>query len=164
MRPNRRNQTWCRAKAGHSLPEAVMAVSLVGVMFISLYAGFSSGFGIVRAARENLRATEILNQQTERIRLLNWKQVLEAQSSSPTAFVEPFDPDDSAVNPTGAVFRGEIEVTTPEDWPAAYQDRVRLITITLSWTNISGSKPIVNQRRIQTCVARYGLQIHLASP
>ncbi|MFO1514206.1 MAG: hypothetical protein U1F83_15045 [Verrucomicrobiota bacterium] len=157
-------RTRCHAAAGHSLPEAVIAVSLVGVMFISLYAGFSSGFAILRAARENIRATEILNQQTERLRLLNWNQVLDASHFLPPTFVEPLNPEDPAASPDGAVFQGTIETTTPADWPAAYRDRARLITITITWTNSTGSKPIVNRRLVQTCIARYGMQSYVTAP
>ncbi|HEX5222541.1 MAG TPA: hypothetical protein VFZ59_23500 [Verrucomicrobiae bacterium] len=153
----------CRAAAGHSLPEVIIAVSLVGVMFISLYAGFTTGFGILRSARENLRATEILNEQTERIRLLNWSQVNSA-SYLPATFVERFDPADDSPDPSGPSFHGRIETSIPNDWPEAYRDRGRLITITLVWTNSEGSTPMVHQRRVQTCVARYGLQSYVAAP
>ena len=158
MRLLSRTRPPCRAAAGHSLPEAVIAVSLVGVMFISLYAGFTTGFGILRSARENLRATQILNEQTERIRLLNWSQVL------PSTFVEKFDPADSSPTPSGPVFHGRIEPSVPTDWPEAYRDRGRLITITLAWTNSEGSTSRVHQRQVQACVARYGMQSYLAAP
>ena len=150
----------CRSTAGHSLPEAVIAVSLVGILFVSLYAGFTTGFGILRSARENLRATEILNQQTERIRLLSWDQVVD---STPSSFLQPFDPADDAENPSGPVFFGTIE-SGPADWPAGYQDRGRLITITLTWTNSIRGTSLVQQRQVQTCVARHGLQSYLAAP
>lgn len=163
MRVSYQTRPRCRAAAGHSLPEAVIAVSLVGVLFISLYAGFSCGFAILRSARENIRATEILNAQTERIRLLNWNQVLDPTHYLPSDFIQPFNPDDAA-NPSGPVYYGKIETGIPTDWPAAYQDRGRLITITLTWTNSDRSNPIVQQRQAQTCVARYGMQSYLAAP
>lgn len=163
MRLLSRTRPPCRAAAGHSLPEAVIAVSLVGVMFISLYAGFTTGFGILRSARENIRATEILNEQTERVRLLNWSQVNSTDYLPPT-FVRPFDPADNSPNPSGPVFHGRIETDLPTDWPEPYQNRGRLITITLTWTNSEGSTPLVHQRQVQTCVARYGMQQSLAAP
>ena len=153
-----------RATAGQSLPESVIAVSLVSVMFISLYAGFTTGFGILRSARVNIRATEILNEQTERIRLLNWKQVLDSANYLPSTFVQPFDPADDSVNPSGPLFHGTIETDIPTHWPEGYQDRGRLITVTLTWTNSEGSTPHVHQRQVQTCVARYGMQNYLAAP
>lgn len=153
-----------RRLAGHTLPETIIAVSLVGVMFISLYAGFSSGFSLLRAARENLRATEILTAQTERIRLLNWSQVLDPAQYLPASFVVPFDPREDAASTDSLLYYGSIETTTPADWPAAYRDRIRLITISLTWTNSGGNQSLVRHRQVQTCVARYGLQSYLAAP
>lgn len=161
MRSLSQTRPHCRAAAGHSLPEAVIAVSLVGVMFISLYAGFTAGFGILRSARENIRATEILNEQTERVRLLNWSQVLNSSAYLPSSFVAAFDPADNSPTPSGPIFHGRIETSTPADWPADYQNRGRLITITLTWTNSEGRTPIVQQRQVQTYVARYGMQQYL---
>ena len=164
MRVTIRNQQTGRAVSGHSLPEVIFAVSLVSMMFVSLYGGFSSGFAIVRSARQNLRATEILTRQTERLRLLNWNQILDTENFLRPNFVETYDPNDSPTNPDSLAFFGTIESSTPTDWPAGYRDRVRLITITLTWTNMIGSTPIVNQRQVQTCVARYGLQSYIAGP
>ena len=164
MRLLRQTRPHCRAAAGHSLPEAIIAVSLVGVLFISLYAGFTTGFGILRSARENIRATEILNEQTERLRLLNWSQVLNSSNFLPSSFVTAFDPADNSPTPSGPIFHGRIETSTPTDWPVAYQDRGRLITITLTWTNSEGGTPFVHQRQMQTCVARYGMQQYLVGP
>src|SRR5262245_1598434 len=120
MRLFSRTHPSCRAAAGHSLPEAVIAVSLVGVMFLSLYAGSAAGFGIPRSARGNIRATEILNEQTERIRLLNWRQVLSADGYLPSQFVQPFYPTADSANPEGPLFYGKIETGIPADWPEAY--------------------------------------------
>ena len=47
--------------------EVLVAVSLVGIMFVSLYSGISSGFAVVQLARENLRATQILQEKMETI-------------------------------------------------------------------------------------------------
>jgi hypothetical protein len=144
-----------RATAGHSLPEAIIAVSLVGMMLVSLYAGFSSGFTLVRSARENLRATEILTQRTEMLRLCNWSQLHDKKYLRST-FTERYDPAGSN-NERGTVYWGTVELSTPEDFPAAYRDRMRLVTISLTWTNLNAQKPIVSQRQIQTCVSRHGL-------
>jgi hypothetical protein len=154
----------CRLESGHSLPEVIFAVCLVGMMLVSLYTGFSSGFTIVRSARQNIRATEILTRQSERLRLLNWTQVLDTQNFLRPTFTETLDPNDSPSNPTSLTYFGTIEPSTPTDWPAAYRNQVRLITITLTWTNTIGSTPIVNQRQMQTCIARYGMQSYIAGP
>ena len=82
----------------------------------------------------------------------------------PSAFVQPFDSADKSPNPSGPIFHGSIETSIPNDWPVAYQDRGRLITITLTWTNSEGSTPLAHHRQVQTCVARYGLQQYLGAP
>ena len=55
--------------AAFTLAEVVIAVGVLGVSIISLYAGISSGFALTRSSRENLRATQIMVEQMEAIRL-----------------------------------------------------------------------------------------------
>lgn len=76
----------------------------------------------------------------------------------------PFDPREDAASTDSLLYYGSIETTTPADWPAAYRDRIRLITISLTWTNSGGNQSLVRHRQVQTCVARYGLQSYLAAP
>jgi hypothetical protein len=95
---------------------------------------------------------------------LNWSQILDASGYLPSQFVQPFDPNDTSANPSGPVFHGMIETGPPTDWPVAYRERGRLITITLTWTNSDGSKSLVHQRQVQTCVGRYGMQSYVSSP
>ena len=53
----------------YTLAEIMIAVFLMSVMMISLYAGFWSGFAIARMSRENLRATQIMIQKLESVRI-----------------------------------------------------------------------------------------------
>lgn len=163
MKTTRRVRKHCRATAGHSLPEAIVAVSLVGMMLISLYAGFSTGFRLVRCARENLRATEILTQQTELLRLCNWSQLHDKKYLRRT-FTERFDPSGSSDDTRGTVYYGTVELTSPGDFPAAYRDNLSLVTISLTWTNLNAATPIVSARQVQTCVSRFGLNGLFSAP
>lgn len=149
--------------AGHSLPEAIVAVSLVGMMLVSLYAGFSTGFTLVRSARENLRATEILTQRTELIRLCSWSQ-LQDHKYLGSKFTERYNPAGASDDTRGTLYWGTVELGTPENLPAAYRDNIRLVTISLKWTNWNASPPIASQRDVQTCVSRYGLTGLYAEP
>ena len=49
---------------------------MLGFMVVSLYAGFSSGFAVLRVARENLRATQVLEERMEVVRLIRWNDVV----------------------------------------------------------------------------------------
>lgn len=164
MRVTMRTRTRRQVTAGSSLPEVIFAVSLVGMMVVSLYCGFSSGFAILRSARQNQRATEILNQYTERLRLYTWNQLLDTQNFLRSTFTEPFDPNAASGDPEGVTYAGTMELSTPADLPASYRDQLRLVTISLTWTNLNGDTPIVSQRQVQTCVARYGMQSYVIGP
>src|SRR5882672_3043411 len=145
MKSGLRTRTRRRATAGSSLPEAIFSVCLLGLMVVTLYTGFSSGFAMLRSARENLRATEILNRHTERLRLYTWSQLHDSQNFLRPTFVEYADPTSTTDESTGVVYAGTVELSIPPDLPAAYRDQVRLVTISLNWTNLNGSTPVVNQ-------------------
>ena len=52
-----------------------MAAAILGVVATSLYGAFTAGFFVIQSTRENLRATQIMVQKMEAIRLLTWSQV-----------------------------------------------------------------------------------------
>lgn len=150
-----------RAEAAHSLPEAIIAVLVIGVMLISLYAGFSSGFSIVQSSREELRATQILQQRLETVRLYRWSQLLDTNNYLAPTFVEYLAPSGQTDTAGGVVYAGTIALRPPLDLPAAYRDHLREVTVKVYWTNQSGSTEIVRSRQMQTYVARHGMQNYL---
>src|SRR3989475_10311964 len=77
-----------RSQRGHTLVEVMVALSVLGFMVVSLYAGFSSGFAVLRVARENMRATQILQERMEVLRLIKWDDV--APGFIPATFTAPF--------------------------------------------------------------------------
>src|SRR2546428_342168 len=123
---------------GHSLVEVMVALSVLGLMVVSLYAGFSSGFAVLRVARENLRATQILEERMEVIRLIKWDDV--APGFIPTTFTAPFYAAD-ATNTTagGFAYAGTVTVTNAPLTGETYADDLRMIQIDLTWT--SGNVP-----------------------
>src|SRR5439155_24802505 len=58
-----------------TLIEVMAAVSVIGVLFVTLYLGLTQGFAIIQVARENLRATQVLQARTETVRLYTWEQL-----------------------------------------------------------------------------------------
>ncbi len=145
--------------AAYSLPEAILAIAIIGFMMISLYAGFSAGFTIVRAARENLRATHILLQRMEALRLCPWDELSNPDSFKNVSFIESFDPlGQLAGSGGGTVYTSDITSSVPTDLPDAYQNDMRVVTVSVYWTNYNGQVPHVNARQMQTYVARQGLQ------
>src|SRR5260370_16488061 len=79
-----------RSQGGHTLVEVMVALSVLGFMVVSLYAGFSSGFAVLRVARENLRATQSLQERMEVLRLIKWATV--PPGLPPMPFTPPSHP------------------------------------------------------------------------
>src|ERR1044072_3855192 len=73
-----------------TLMEVMLAVVIVGVEFVSLYVAISQGFAVVQSARENLRATQIMQEQVEIVRMLDWDKV--TTNASPWNFSANFYP------------------------------------------------------------------------
>ncbi len=152
-----------RGEAAHSLPEAVIAALVVGIMTISLYAGFTSGFSMMRSGREDMRASQIISGRLEALRLYTWQQ-LQDTNYVPAAFTEYFEPASATNSAGGTVYSGTIKVKKPGSGPlgvAAYKDNMVEVTVNLYWTNLAAGQPVVRSRQMQTYVARFGAQNHL---
>ena len=80
-----------RVEAAFTLSEVIVAVGVLAVSFVSLYAGISAGFAMTQVSRENLRATQIMVEKMEGIRLFNWNQVTES-NMIPETFTERYYP------------------------------------------------------------------------
>ena len=148
------------ASLAFTLAEVMIAVFIVGIVGLSLYAGFTASFSVVKLARENLRATQIMMQRMETIRLYTWTQVTNNSYVIP-AFVEFYDPLGKTNQTSGAVYVGSVSNSPPSTVPAAYLNNMRAITISIYWTNYTGTNKIVHNRQMQTYVARYGMQNYI---
>lgn len=140
---------------GQTLVEVMVALSVLGFMVISLYAGFSSGFAVLRVARENLRATQVLAERMEVVRLIKWDDV--NLGFIPQTFTAPFYPTDSSNTTSGSfVYTGTVIVT---NFPGSesYASDLQLVQISLTWP--SGN--ITRSREMTTYVSKYGLQNYM---
>ena len=139
-----------------TLVEVMIAVLVLAIIAIAYYSALSSGFSVVTSSREDLRATQILMQKAEAVRLCTWSELANFN------FTEPYDP--SATNSTaGTVYAGSFVVSPATNLPASssYTPNVHLVTISLSWTNRNGKALVVHNRQLQTQAARYGLQTYV---
>src|SRR5436190_1498060 len=64
-----------RRRAAFTLIEVMISVGLLLIAIVSFYAGLGTGFSLIRGARENLRATQIMIERFEAIRLFTWDQI-----------------------------------------------------------------------------------------
>jgi type II secretory pathway pseudopilin PulG len=155
-----RNQ---RGRSAFTLVEAMVSVLIMSVLTAGIAGAFSSGIGVVETERENLRATQILMQKTEAIRLMTWNQGTNT-TLAPTTFTDWYDPTGTNTQSAGATYTGNFSVVAaPTNVPGAYRSSMRLVTATVYWTNYPphGRPPIVHSRQMQTQVARYGMQNYI---
>lgn len=151
-----------RKASGFTLPEGLFGMAIMGILFVTLYTGMTTGFDSIRSSRENLRATQILLEKFETIRLYNWDQV-NSNGFIPTNFVAYFDPKwnlstNASTNAwenidRGTVYTGRVSIT-PAAITEAYSNDLRTITVELTWT--SGNREC--RRSLSSHIARYGLQ------
>ena len=69
-----------------TLVDVVMAVALLGVMASGIFGSFRYGFFTLQLVRENQRATQILLEKVETIRLYSWDQVQPTNNFIPAIF------------------------------------------------------------------------------
>ncbi len=130
--------------------EVTIGMGVIGTTCAALLTGITSGFFSMRMARENLRATQIILEKVETIRLYSWDQINTA-GFIPATFTEVYDP--TRTNATGLTYNGTMTITTPAI-PNSYKDDLRMLTVNLSWT--TGSIP--RTRQFSTFISRNGLQ------
>ena len=88
-------------------------------------------------------------------RNFRWNQVNDPTIAT-TNFSDVYDPTSAT---SGAVYQGNFSLTpAPATLPGSYRDNMRLVTVTVYWTNYNGKIPIVHTRQMQTLVAEYGIQ------
>jgi len=142
-----------------TLVEIAIASALVLILFVGVYLTITQAFAVTRASREDLRATQILLERMEGIRLYNWYQ-LTASNWIPRRFQEYYYPITNLGPPPGIVYYGEFIVTNAP-FITSYADEVRLVIVRLWWTNWVGGAPMVKMREMWTLVAKKGLQNYI---
>ena len=136
-------------RSAFTLVEVMVAVPMGAIMLIGLYLGFSQGFAVIQLARENLRATQILQEKTERIRLFNWDAL--SAAPNPYTFTNWYYPTANA-GKQGIAYIGTRIISDP---PISenYSNEMKLVTFQVTWT----SGKVKRQREMSTLVSQYGL-------
>jgi hypothetical protein len=152
-----------RRERGYTFAEVLTATGILGFVAVALCAGFHAGFYLIQSTRENLRATQIMVQKLEAVRLFTWSQVADTNNYLKFAFTDNYDPLGTTNNTAGAKYTGTVRASVPAagELPEAYRTNMRTITVTLYWTNYNGTKAIMHQREMRTRVARNGMQNYI---
>ena len=144
-------------KRAYSLIEAVVATFILAITSTAFYTGLSAGFGVTQFSREEVRATQIMTQQIEAVRLCTWSQLTNY------TFQQVYDPLATNSANAGVLYTGQVVITNASSIPntVSYASDMCLVSVNLSWTNWNGKRAIPHSRQMQTQVARYGLQTYI---
>jgi type II secretory pathway pseudopilin PulG len=137
--------------------ETIVAILIAGVMLPTLFTGLASAFSTVQATRENLRATQIIVQRMEAVRLASYK-TLQDPGVYPTNSTEYYCPSGQTGGKGTAYTLQYNWAPGPSSLPPSYRTNMLLITVTASWK--SGS--VQRTCSMQSYVARYGIQRYVS--
>jgi len=134
-----------------TLVDLVMAVAILGIMAGGIFGSFRYGFFTLQLVRENQRATQVLLEKVETIRLYSWDQV-NSNGFIPATFEEPYDPQ-APTGSQGVTYSGTV-TKSPCPLVSSYAANMIQLTVTLSWT----TRDILHTRRLTTYIAKDGIQ------
>src|SRR6266581_4730696 len=141
--------------AAFTLAEAMISVMVGAVMLTALYSSFTFGYGAVKLAREDLRATQILLQRMETLRLTSFAAI---QNGTLTEYYDPT----GITNAQGSVYTITITTNAPtaSDMPVQpvyYMKKMLKVTATATWTN--GNQ--LRTRSLQNYASQGGIQSYV---
>lgn len=143
--------------AGFSLAEVVVAMAIAAIGIGALYAALLSGFRVVQLSREDLRATQVMVEVMDTLRLYSWDQITDP-TFTPKHFQIPFDPV-GTTNGQGSPFEFRCTMNVKKGPNAvAYGDNMRTVTLDIEWKNETKRR---RDRSFVTYVTRNGLQSYV---
>jgi len=133
----------------------MIGVIILTLGVVSLFALLTSGFAMVRLNRDSLRATQIMLNRVEGLRLYNWGDI--TGGNIPTTFTETYS--GLAGTNQGTVFTGQMDISPAVQSPSSgySSTMMRSVTVRITWT----SGQLQHTRQMTTYVSQYGLQNYI---
>jgi len=161
MKLNRyKNQASRAAQSAFSLIEVMVGVSIILVVFVTIFAVMTMGLSVTQTSRENLRATQIMLDKMEGVRLYSWTQLNDPtflQSSFTNWFYETNNIGLATAQGSGIQYTGLISVGSVS-MSNSYSANMRLVTVTVGW--LTGTN-LTHSRSMSTFSSMNGLQNYI---
>lgn len=147
-----------RALRAFTLVEVLIAVGIILITFVCVFGGISLGFSLTELTRENMRATQIMVDKMEGVRLYSWAQ-LNSPGFLSTTFtnwfydtnnIGQFNAQGNGVMYTGTVSVVAVPFSTP------YSGNMVKFDVSVGW--VSSFRSQVRTRTMSTYVSQPGLQ------
>ena len=147
-----------RAKAsqqGMTLVETIVAVVILSIAAAGIVGSINYGMFMMRLARENARATQVMLEKLESIRLYNWDQVM-TSGFVPQTFTNYYDPQGGPTQ-QGVIYYGTMTISNVP-FSSSYSPSLQQFTVTVQWTTAGR---INHYRELSTFVAKNGMQTYV---
>jgi prepilin-type N-terminal cleavage/methylation domain-containing protein len=144
-----------RGRRAFSLVEVSAAMALVGITLIAMLGSLNWVVSCVQWTREGARATQLMEEKLDTLRLYSWDQ-LNTPGFISTNFVATFSTLENGAAMaygSGLIYTGTVTIGS-SPLTEAYGSQVKLVTVSLRWN--SGHRPRLAQ--MSTFVAQYGMQ------
>ena len=136
-----------RGQPGYTLTEVIVGLWLLTVAVVSLFGAFSFGFSTIKISQEDVRASQILLQKLETLRVYDWSRI--TNGYFPTNFTAEYSESGDVT------YDGTIAI---EPWSTteSYSNTLRQVTVSLTWV----SSGVPRHRVATTLVSQNGLQTY----
>jgi type II secretory pathway pseudopilin PulG len=142
-----------RGLRAFSITETLIGMGILGTAVSAVLSGVTTGFTAMRMSRENLRATQIMLEKVETIRLYSWHQI-NSNGFIPTNFIANYDPY-SGTN-SGPLYYGTMTVSNCTIG-ASYSNDMKTVNVRVQWT----TGTLQRSREFTSYISRYGLQDYI---
>jgi type II secretory pathway pseudopilin PulG len=147
-------KVYARHAKAFTIVEVMMSTIIIGIAAAGLLACFHGSFLIMRFARENQRATQVLVERAEALRVFNWTQV--TNGSIPPFTNDFYSYTSNNTQGPGPTYSVAVALVPLTSLAATYQTNMFEVDITVQWTNSMDNIP--HTRVLSTYVARDGIQ------
>jgi prepilin-type N-terminal cleavage/methylation domain-containing protein len=153
------SQSKTRARrSGFTLVETMIAMMVAAIWLSAHFLAFASGYALMSVTREDLRASQIMLQRMESVRLAGYTQLSDT-NKYPTSVTQYYDESAGTNGNRGVAYTVTHEIATGlGSLPPTYRSNVTEVTVGVSWQ--SGAK--LRSRSMKTYVARYGIQSYVS--
>lgn len=128
----------------------------MSIVLISIFAGLFYGSTEIQLSRENLRATQVILEKMEGIRLYTYDQLVSSNMFS-SSFTTSYYPQAAGGQSSGVTYYGQLTISDPGT-STDYNTNMRVVTVSVTWTNQYGRTAVTRNRQMRTNVARFGIQ------
>lgn len=139
------------------LVDSVVAMGLIGITLVGMLGGLGLVLSSVQWGREQARATQLMEEKLDTLRLYSWDQ-LNTPGFIKTNFVATYSTlsNGTSSGPGGLTYTGNLIIDAPP-LAESYSNGLKQVTVALQWT--SGGRP--HRTQMSTFVAQYGMQDYI---